>query len=140
MRQRHRATAALIASFLGVPALVVLLIAGWASVHATAMAAQCAKTTTPGKCGTDISLGPVQCGGMTCYQTIIIYDPLFNCEESGSTGRKKCCGLDCMRTTITQECQSGACNPIDTSMQAVMPSTVACGDPCYPPVPVDPEE
>jgi hypothetical protein len=141
MRQRRRTTAALVASFLALPALVVLLIAGWTSVHTTAMAeVLCCKTTSAGQCGTDIDLAPVVCGGATCYQTRITYGTIHNCEDSGSHGRKKCCTEDCNRTTYTQSCVGSVCELVETTVEAVTPSTIACGDPCQPPVPVDPEQ
>jgi len=141
----------------GLIGLVTLMIAPFA-VHSTAQAQTpvpgkngqpgatpstpeatpvCRNTQSAGcKCGTDIDLGPVSCGGETCYQELIRYGTILNCTGS-ATGLSKCCSGWCTKTVIKQACEEGVCTPQDDpTVTKVIPNSFACGDPC----PSDPEQ
>ena len=97
--------------------------------------AKCAKTDVAGKCGTDLQLEPVQCGGATCYQTIITYGQVYNCVAADTGfGRKECkdCG-DCMETVRKFVCEASVCKATSEGAgqsSTGVPTTCASGDVC----------
>lgn len=94
---------------------------------------RCKKTTTPGKCGTDLNLAPMSCGGQTCYQTVITYGQITNCETSQDGGLLRCCKGSCNKITYTQKCEASQC-VVDGEPSVVeeIPRSYSCGPECPP--------
>lgn len=93
--------------------------------------ANCNANAVAGKCGTDVDLEPISCGGQTCFGTRIVYGQLISCTGGQDGGLKSCCsGKFCNRVTFSQECREGRCRLVSREIEPVLPISFACGSAC----------
>ena len=111
------------------PAVICLCVAGFVSADGEE---GCFKTVVSAKCGTDIVLSQVSCGGVTCKLHEIVFDPTFTCTTS-AVGFDGCVAIDCEKHIIKRDCTNTnppVCVLSSNDAFSVQPGTVATGEIC----------
>jgi hypothetical protein len=99
--------------------------------------ADCKKTVSNGKCGTDTVLSHTVCetGQQVCNLLEWTFGDLQTCASSGSGGLDSCAAGQCQKTVITRECQGNVCKFLSAESSNVQPISMASGAACGNPTP-----